>query len=154
MPTPMPLIFAVYSFERRNISRIISNRHSVISFTDAFGKNPKIALTDEKGEKNKNLNLAGIVDKCTWSKDGYTVFCALPLEIKGSDIWPDDYYKGLIILNDAIYKINLETDEKTKIAGSLDQIGLDAQELFLSPKEDYLFFINKKNGLLYSLRLQ
>ncbi len=67
--------------------------------------------------------------------------------------WPDDYYKGLITLKDDFYKINLETDEKTKILGSTIQFSYDAQDLFLSPKEDYLFFTNRSDGLLYSLKL-
>lgn len=125
----------------------------LFSYTDSNGRNPQLVLSDEKGEKTKKLNLKGIADKCVWSKDNLTVFCALPQSFSDLDVWPDDYYKGLIVLNDAIYKIDLETDQKTKIAGSLDQAGFDAQDLLLSPKEDYLFFINQKDGLLYSLKL-
>ena len=125
----------------------------IFSYTDSSGKNPQLALADEKGEKTKNLNLKGIADKCVWSKDNFTIFCALPQSFSDLDVWPDDYYKGLIVLNDAIYKIDLETDQKTKIAGSPDQAGFDAQDLFLSPQEDYLFFVNQKDGRLYSLKL-
>jgi len=125
----------------------------LFSYTDSAGRNPQLALADEKGEKTKNLNLKGIADKCVWSKDGLTIFCALPQSFSDLDVWPDDYYKGLIVLNDALYKIDLESGQKTKIAGSLDQAGFDAQDLLLSPKEDYLFFTNQKDGLLYSLKL-
>ena len=124
------------------------------SLTDSNGRNPKIILFNENGTQSKDLNLKGIVDKCAWSKDNLTIFCALPYsEFSNYDVWPDDYYKGTIIVNDAIYKINLETNEKTMLAGSLEQIGIDAQDMFLSPKEDYLFFTNRKNGLLYGLKL-
>lgn len=115
---------------------------------------PRLMLTDEKGEKTKDLKLAGLADKCVWSRDGRTIFCGLPQQISANALWPDDYYKGRVVVNDDFYKINLETDEKTKIAGSSDQAGYDSQELFLSAKEDYLFFTNRKDGLLYSLRLQ
>ena len=124
----------------------------LFSSTDSRGKNPALNLSDEKGANFKNLNLAGLADKCTWSKDDKTIFCALPQELSQSATWPDDYYKGLVILSDDIYKINLETNQKTKIIGSTDEISYDAQELFLSPKEDYLFFVNRSNGLLYSLK--
>lgn len=124
------------------------------SFTDGNGRNPKIVLFNENGTQSKDLNLKGIADKCAWSKDNLTIFCALPYsEFSSYDVWPDDYYKGTIVVNDAIYKINLETGEKTMLAGSIEQIGIDAQDMFLSPKEDYLFFTNRKNGLLYGLRL-
>lgn len=124
------------------------------SSTNDRGKEPKLFLSDANGANFKDLGLAGIADKCTWSKDGRTIFCALPQEISENAVWPDDYYKGLVILADDFYKINLETNAKTKILGSSDQAGYDAQELFLSPKEDYLFFINKRDGLLYSLKTQ
>jgi len=123
------------------------------SFTDNEGKSPGLALSDEQGAKTKDLKLAGIVDKCVWSKDDRTIFCALPQEISSNATWPDDYYKGLVILSDDFYKIDLENDAKTKIAGSTDAVGYDTQDLFLSPKEDYLFFVNKRNGLLYRIKL-
>lgn len=123
------------------------------SVTDSRGRNPKLVLADEKGTNSKDLKLSGIIDKCVWSKDDRTVFCALPQEISLNAIWPDDYYKGLLILADDFYKINLETGEKTKIIGSTVQSSFDAQDLFLSPKEDYLFFTNRADGLLYSLKI-
>jgi len=124
------------------------------SSTDDRGKNPKLTLSDSTGANFKNLKLAGLADKCVWGKDDRTIFCALPQEISENAVWPDDYYKGLVILEDDFYKINLETDTKTKILGSSDQGSYDAQELFLSPKEDYLFFVNKRDGLLYSIKTQ
>ncbi len=126
----------------------------LFSSTNDRGRNPILALADETGANTKNLKLAGLADKCTWSNDDRTIFCALPQEISQNAVWPDDYYKGLVILADDFYKINLETGDKTKIAGSSNEVGYDAQELFLSPKEDYLFFINRRDGLLYSLKTQ
>jgi Tol biopolymer transport system component len=123
------------------------------SSTDERGRHPQISLTDDKGANFKDLKMSGLVDKCVWSNDDRTVFCALPQDISANATWPDDYYKGLVILSDDFYKINLETNEKTKIAGSTEQAGYDAQELFLSPKGDYLFFVNRADGLLYSLKL-
>jgi len=126
----------------------------LFSSTDSRGKNPTLNLSNEKGTSLKNLKLAGLADKCVWSNDDKTIFCALPQEISQNATWPDDYYKGLVILRDDIYKINLETEQRTKIIGSTDEISYDAQGLFLSPKEDYLFFVNRGNGLLYSLKTQ
>lgn len=125
----------------------------LFSSTTDRGQNPKLTLADGTGTNFKDLQLAGLVDKCVWSKDDRTIFCALPQELSANAIWPDDYYKGLVILADDFYKINLETNAKTKIMGSSEQVGYDAQDLFLSPKEDYLFFINRRDGLLYSLKL-
>ncbi|MBU4142396.1 hypothetical protein KJ590_00140 [Patescibacteria group bacterium] len=124
------------------------------SSTSDRGQNPKLALADATGANGKDLKLAGLADKCVWSKDDRTIFCALPQELSPNAVWPDDYYKGLVILADDFYKINLETDEKIKLLGSTSQFSYDAQELFLSPKEDYLFFVNRRDGLLWSLKIQ
>ena len=123
------------------------------SKTDSRGRSPALILADETGINSQDPKLAGLVDKCVWSKDDRTIFCALPQEFSENAVWPDDYYKGLVILADDFYKINLETGEKTKIIGSTAQFGYDAQNLFLSPKEDYLFFTNRSDGLLYSLKI-
>lgn len=124
------------------------------SKTTSYGKEPSLMLSDETGNATKDLKLSGLVDKCVWSLDDRTVFCGLPQDMSPDATWPDDYYKGLVTLKDDFYKINLETGEKTKILGSTDQFSYDAQNLFLSPKEDYLFFTNRADGLLYSLKLQ
>jgi len=126
----------------------------LFSSTNDRGQNPGLSLTDGIGANAKDLKLSGLADKCVWASDDRTIFCALPQELSANAVWPDDYYKGLVILADDFYKINLETNAKTKILGSSDQVGFDAQELFLSPKEDYLFFVNKRDGLLWSLKIQ
>jgi len=123
------------------------------SMVNTEAKNPKLFLFDTNNQQEKSLEINGLADKCVFAKDNQTIFCALPQEFSDNAIWPDDYYKGLIIVNDDFYKINLETGKKTKIAQSTLETGYDAQELFLSPQEDYLFFINRRDGLLYSLKL-
>ncbi len=124
------------------------------SKTSSYGKNPALMLADEKGALTKDLKLTGLVDKCVWSKDDRTIFCGLPQDMTPNATWPDDYYQGMLALQDDFYKINLETGEKTKILGSTQEFSYDAQDLFLSPKEDYLFFTNRSSGFLYSLKLQ
>lgn len=127
----------------------------IYSSTSAGGKNPKISLADANGQRIGSWFENGLADKCVWSSDNKTIFCALPQEISQSAVWPDDYYKGLVVLADDFYKINLETGARTKIAPQLrDAAGYDAQDLFLSPQEDRLFFVNKKDGLLYGLKTQ
>lgn len=136
-----------------NIKWSLNGEKVLFSFTDSQGKDPQIKLADSTGTKIKSLELAGIVDKCVWSKDNKTIYCALPQEISGNAVWPDDYYKKRVILADDFYKIDLETGSKTKVLGSSSEFSYDALELLLSPKEDYLFFVNQYNGLLYSLKL-
>lgn len=125
------------------------------SATSTEGKNISLSLTDQTGQNKKSLGLASLVEKCVFSQDNRTLFCAVPQKISENAIWPDDYYKGLITTADRFYKINYENNETELIfAPGENDKSYDASDVFLSPKEDYLFFTNKKDGLLYSLKLE
>ncbi|MBA7639710.1 hypothetical protein ES703_47370 [subsurface metagenome] len=95
-----------------------------------------------------------MAEKCVWSQDPRIIFCAVPKNINDARILPDDFYKGTFLADDDFWKINIETKEKIKILEDWDMIETyDAVDLFLSPQESYLLFINKVNGLLYSIEL-
>ncbi|MDP2934538.1 MAG: hypothetical protein Q8N59_02120, partial [bacterium] len=94
------------------------------------------------------------VEKCTWPQDIRYVYCAVPKNITEAQVLPDDFYKGTFASNDDFFKINLETGEATKLLDdSLMVETYDANDVFISPNESYLFFVNKVNGLLYSIKL-
>ena len=127
----------------------------LFSETDSQGKNLKLKIVDFNESTTKELGFITLPEKCVWSQDNRTLFCAVPEEISDSAVLPDDYYKKSIYFTDEFVRINLETEETTKIYTSTDKdkITYDARELLLSPSEDYLLFINGKNEFLYSLEL-
>jgi len=101
---------------------------------------------------NKSLKLTHptLGDKCVWSKtDVKIVYCAVPHGVRSGD-YPDTWYQGEVSFDDDIWMINTDTMEETLIQ-KLDL--LDGTNLFLSPEEQYLFFTNKKDSQLWSLRL-
>ena len=122
----------------------------LISETNSQGKNLKLKLADLDEQIIKELTFVTLPEKCVWSQDNKTIFCAVPKSILTSAILPDDYYKEKISFSDEIWQINLETEDIIEIKDSSD---FDAKELLLLPSEDYLLFINQKDGLLYSLEL-
>lgn len=125
------------------------------SKTSASGKNIGLYVALKNGAGETSLNISGLVEKCVWSKDNRTLFCAIPKNIDEAQTLPDDFYKGTFISDDEFWKINLETGEKTVLLEPWEKGNkiYDAVDLFLSPLEDYLFFVNKINGLLYSIKL-
>lgn len=127
----------------------------LFSETDSKGKNLKLKTIDLQKQTISELNFVTLPEKCVWSQDNRNIFCAIPKKISTSGILPDDYYKNKIFFSDDLWRINLDTEEAVKIfEGDEDlQKSYDAQKMILSPQEDYLFFINKKNGLLHSLEL-
>ena len=125
------------------------------SKTNSKGKNIAIFTADRSGSNQKPITINTLAEKCVWSQDPRIIFCAIPKNIEEAGILPDDFYKGTFLADDEFWKIDLETEEKTKI---LEQDEMpetyDAADLFLSPEESYLFFVNKVNGLLYSIKME
>ncbi len=125
------------------------------SKTSANGKNIGLYVSLKDGLGEASLNISSLVEKCVWSQDNRIIFCAAPRNVDEAQVLPDDFYKGTFVSNDEFWKINLETGEKTVLLEPWEKGNeiYDAVDLFLSPLEDYLFFINKVNGLLYSIEL-
>ena len=126
---------------------------ALYSETDENGKNLKLKVFDVDSRSSKDLNFSTLPEKCAWSKDNKTIFCAVPEEIPSPLILPDDYYKNKISFDDVFWRFNLETGERINILKDKETVAVDAKALLLSPLEDYLLFINQKDGRLYSLSL-
>lgn len=123
----------------------------LFSETNSQGQNLKLKVVDLNRQTIYQLSFVTLPEKCVWSQDNRTLFCAVPKNIPTSFVLPDDYYKGTVSFSDDFWRINLETERANQILEAEE--GFDGYQLFLPTKEDYLLFINKKDGLLYSLKL-
>lgn len=134
-----------------------SGNKLVYSATDSDGKNLNLYFKDIVTQKANNFGIATLAEKCAWSIDDKTVYCAIPDDIPARFVMPDDYYKGYFSVNDKLAKINTDTGEVLEIfppaSGTLVSAGYDVTNIILSPSEDYLFFVNRKDGLLYRVKL-
>ena len=105
--------------------------------------------------KNNNviaLPFATLPEKCAWApSEKNTLFCAIPESIPRGANLPDEWWQGAVSFSDALWRINIETGEQTQL---LPAYQLDAINLFLSKDESFLFFTNKKDGSLWSLRMK
>ncbi len=127
----------------------------LFSETDNQGKNLKLKIADLAKSTVQELDFVTLPEKCVWSQDNRTIFCAVPKTISNLATLPDDYYKRLVSLADDFWAINLDIGEKNQIYIPIDEeeMSYDVQQLLLSPSEDYLLFVNKRDGHLYSLEL-
>jgi hypothetical protein len=96
-----------------------------------------------------------LADKCVWG-NFYTeiVYCAVPFQ-SISATYPDDWYKGTLSTVDKIWQINAVTGETKLVApliGQADRV-IDAYNLGVDAKDNYLFFVNKNDLSLWSLDL-
>lgn len=124
----------------------------LFSETNSQGEKLKLKIVDLPNQLVKELSIATLPEKCVWSQDNRTIFCAVPKNISESVILPDDYYKQSVVFDDEFWRVNLQTEEAIKIYTPEGAV-YDANDLLLSPQEDYLLFVEQKDGLLYSLEL-
>jgi hypothetical protein len=96
-----------------------------------------------------------LADKCVWSTlRKNEVYCAVPTETP-EGIYPDDWYKGKVSFVDKIWHLDTRTGE-VHLLGDLLNLSdklIDATQLTLDPKENFLYFINKRDLSLWSLDL-
>lgn len=123
----------------------------IYSATNEHGRNLSLKLFDLKNNSDKNLEISTLPEKCAFI-DYTSVVCAIPTNLTGFYIMPDDYYKKKIMTIDKFIRINLLTGEQMAIADvSISNLQIDAVNLFVSPDQKYLFFINQRDGGLYRL---
>lgn len=112
-------------------------------------------LFDAKTATAENFPVATFSGKCAWGQKGAkTVYCGVP-ESLPEGYFPDDWYQGRVSFSDALWRIDTET--KTPERLSFPEIdvkeAVDVIEPVISPNDDFLFFINKKDSSLWSFRL-
>lgn len=138
------------------LSAIWSPDHKKVlySSTQKNGKNISLNLVDIQTLSQRKLPYATLAEKCAFSENSKNIYCAVPKEIPIETILPDDYYKGKLDLSDSIWKSEVEEDKDVLVIENTELIrNFDIANIFLSPKEDYLFFTDKKTELPYSIKL-
>ncbi len=110
-------------------------------------------LITVSSKTNTGLNISTLPEKCVWTKDSKTIYCAVPKQLLQNSIYPDAWYQGLESWSDSLYKIDVKSGQVQMIEPLSVGDGIDATNLELNVKENYLVFINKKDSTLWSFDL-
>lgn len=119
------------------------------------GKNISTKILNIKDNSSSEIIFSTLVDKCVWSKIRKNeIYCAVPIEIPDAS-YPEDWYKGSVLFTDQIWILDTNTKEVHLLANllNLSKSLIDATQLTLDPKENFLYFINKRDLSLWSLDL-
>lgn len=118
------------------------------------GQTVLLNMMNGSGGEFQNLALPTFVSKVVWSKDNKTIYYALPGGLPENAMLPDDYYDKPLNTKDTFWKMDIGTGEKTRLTDLADVTqGIDSSDLFLSPKEDVLFFTDRITKRLYRIDL-
>lgn len=97
-----------------------------------------------------------IAEKCVWSKVNLaTVFCGVPSGGIGANEL-NDWYSGKTFFRDRIWSFDAGTELANLLAEPVRILGfdLDVFKPKLSPREDYLVFMNKNDLSIWALKLE
>lgn len=116
------------------------------------GDQMKLSLMNQAGGELRALDIPTFISKAVWAKDSSTVLYALSNAAPEGALLPDDYRSGKFMTRDAFWKVDIASGQKERLT-PLDAITqkYDATNLFLSPIEDTLFFVNRYDNYLYRL---
>ncbi|MEK7631237.1 MAG: hypothetical protein AAB445_00015 [Patescibacteria group bacterium] len=122
--------------------------------------NPSLHIVDANGDtigaNNRPLDLATWSDKCTFSKAGTTLYCAVPdagTLPSGSGIYRDQAASA----PDSFYVVDLTTGSKTLLANPVGTDGsrrFSAVNMTLSPDERTLYFTDAPTGRVLTLKIR
>ncbi len=103
-----------------------------------------------------SIRPATFAEKCVWSPTSKygTIYCAIPIQnIQKNE--PEMWYQGITHYSDRLWRFDVDNDFSQAITDPKKEFNLDidAQKLFLSPNEDYLFFQNRNDLTLWALKL-
>lgn len=113
-------------------------------------------LLDKKTGQSRPFIIKTLPEKCAFSQQiKEIIFCAEPQTLPRAD-YPDDWYQGALTFSDTIWQVNLALDDAYAlfIPGADALLDIDATDLALSADEEYLFFKNKSDDSLWSLKLR
>lgn len=131
------------------------NQHILVQNTNSLGGNAVVlGLTDEDGDGYRNLFAPTFISKTAWSKDSETIYYALPSTFPADAIIPNDYYAKPLYSNDTFWKMNIRTGKKERLVPLAEMTeGYDASDIFLSPSETDLYFVDRKTAKFYRITL-
>lgn len=122
------------------------------------GLKPTLWIADAKGQdigKNRiDLGVNTWVEKCTFSSDGGSAYCGVPKDLPvGAGIVPDLAQQT----TDDIYKIDLTTGAKTKVAIPVDVNGNEStsvESMSLTADGSVLYYVDAITGKLNKINLE
>ncbi|MEK7598855.1 MAG: hypothetical protein AAB474_00150 [Patescibacteria group bacterium] len=121
----------------------------IYSAYDAGGQKPKLFFYDVKNKIAGDLETATLASKCVFAKTKKSVYCAAD-QNPPQALYPDEWLRGKVSFVDIFWEINLETGEK-KIINS--EGFFDINRIGISADDKFLYFSNKYDNSLWSLKL-
>lgn len=147
-----------------SMSRVIGDKKGLTSLLSPDGKKllystfeggaVQTFVLDIASGSSKAISPSTLPEKCVWASDSKEVFCLAPVRTMTGTL-PDDWYKGLVSFDDALWVTDLVNFNGNIIHdfNSKSNQRLDAINPIMNSSQDYIIFKNKKDGTLWGYDL-
>src|SRR3989344_1727398 len=146
---------------QRGLTAISNPAGAKIFYSESRNDSFKSNLSGPKTGERTSVPFTSLPDKCVWSNKNAYLYCAVPKSIPFGE-YPDYWYQGRVSFSDTFWRIDTSTgatefliDPATVVSTASGDIGaeIDAVNLILDLNEEYLVFTNKKDSMLWGLKI-
>lgn len=152
---------ALYFYENGSQNRILGGINGLtalpnesgelIVFSESEGSSFASGLYNREDNEIKTLPLAALPEKCVWG-DEVTLYCMVP-EIIPPANYPEHWYQGYISFTDSLWRIDTSLGTARAIAFFDESGPFDGINLSIDEDEEYITFINRRDGSLWGFDL-
>ena len=139
----------------RGLTTLVNEDRTQVLFTHNESNRLLLSILDIESDEVTDLPIWTLAEKCIWSNiNNDIIYCGVPNTVPaGTDL--DRWYQGLTSFSDSIWMIDTQTQTANMLINLADvsREEIDTIKFVLSPEEDYLFFVNKKDSNLWQLKL-
>lgn len=138
------------------LTTLMSPDGKKVLYSQTTGNTIETYIYDISTRVTTNIGLKTLPEKCVWTTDSTTLFCAVPDALYPS-IYPDGWYQGVTSFDDSFWKITVGDSITTNVLfnpSSITGTTVDGTKLQIDPTLSYLFFIDKKSSILWEYDLR
>ncbi|OGG47682.1 hypothetical protein A2671_01635 [Candidatus Kaiserbacteria bacterium RIFCSPHIGHO2_01_FULL_49_13] len=139
----------------RGLTALTNQNLTKVLFSETKTRGLSTSVLDVKSKNIAELPIETLPEKCVWSKKKSTiVYCGVPLSLPPA-IYPDMWYQGVVSFSDALWRIDIQSRSAELVSLVSDEAkkSIDVIKPKLSADENYLYFVNKNDSTLWSLKL-
>jgi hypothetical protein len=140
----------------KGLTASVSPDGKLVLFAHNVGTIPILSVLNIGTGEIKDLPFWTMPEKCDWSEiDSARIYCGVPNRTS-KGVLPDIWYQGIESFSDNVWIIDAGNGVTDLVVEPQNEykLDLDITNLSLSPDEEHLLFINKKDSTLWSLELR
>ena len=136
------------------LTTLISPNGKLILLSNAGVTGIALGVYDIKNKTTLALGPRTLSEKCVWTADSAKIYCAVPADATPLKL-PDTWYQGRFFFSDRIWLIDPNEGNSSVVADLRRETGknIDVTNLSIEKRGNNLFFINKIDQSLWSIRL-